>query len=227
MSIPRYVKVVEELPEKHPAYGKIALHITNSNGHPLTGSDVLHNRFISLAISTAYLKRQYHNDVYFADDQLIEVEMSFSQWAELLSSFSTDGIPCTISRLNKKVIEDVPFVDKTRQFSTEFEGKFKDKVKNILEGLTTLEEGLNKESKMGKKEMRDKLFSLKAAVGNLLADSKFAVDQFNNNIEGRIKEAKIQVVNYMRQNQILGIKAISALELDNNSTIEQIGEIND
>lgn len=227
MSIPRYVKIVDELPEKHPAYGKIALHITNSSGQPLVGSDVLHNRFISLAISTAYLERKYHNDCFFADDQLIEVQMSFSQWAELLSSFSTDGISCTISRFNNKNIEFPPFIDKTQQFSKEFEEEFKRKIVKILKELSLIEEGLNKDTKMSKKEMREKLFSLKSAVGNILADSKFAVDQFNENIEERIKEAKIQLTNYMYQNQMFGIKAISALELDNNSTIEQIGEIND
>jgi len=85
----------------NPAYGSICFHRIASNGTHLFGSSVRHQQLVSLTISEA---EAYVDDItqemhLLPRKQIIVVEMSEAQFAELISRWNMgDGTPCTILR---------------------------------------------------------------------------------------------------------------------------------
>ena len=206
-----------KLPEEHPSYGKVKICKVHSNNHPLVGSDILHNSFIELTISRAYLERRLHSDWFHSREELISIELSPTQWSELLSSFNSEGVPCTLNYIaGQPKIPEAPFIDKTKEFSEEFSQEFSDNLSNSLELIHTLIKGLDKDTKLGKKEMRELLNSLYYKVYNIKSNVNFAANQFNKNLENRITCAKEQLESYLK-NKYPGFDSIPKL-----NTLENI-----
>lgn len=82
---------------KHPSFGMIQLH--NSQGRrPLFGVDYPTGNSLSLKITTGRLMQKPTGDWYYSDKEIIAVELSEVQWARLVASVNTTGVPCTIRR---------------------------------------------------------------------------------------------------------------------------------
>ena len=112
----------------------ISVHRTNSTGTHLVGSDIEHQQFITLKISTANYERTLKNDWFFPDRNLIEISMSLSQWAEFISSPNTSGVPCTLERIQGKCLfedEEVPFIDKIKLHDDEYKRHWANNVKEL------------------------------------------------------------------------------------------------
>lgn len=56
---------MKELPKESSRYGMISVRRTNSTGTHLVGSDIEHQQFITLKISTANYERTLKNDWFF------------------------------------------------------------------------------------------------------------------------------------------------------------------
>ena len=56
---------MKELPKESSRYGMISVHRTNSTGTHLVGSNIEHQQFITLKISTANYERTLKNDGFF------------------------------------------------------------------------------------------------------------------------------------------------------------------
>lgn len=181
------------LPEHHPTYGMISIHKTYAHpGEHLVGSDLLHNSFITLKISSMKYQRMLSGDQYFDDDKIVEIQMSHSQWAEFLSSINSSGVPCTLSFITKEgqgyIQEKVPHVDKLKIHKDEFNEEFTGKIEEALHLVWQLSNGIS--NKMGKKEQREIIHDLSCKLGNLKANQHFAIDQFNEAVETRMNFAK-------------------------------------
>jgi len=126
---------------EHESYG--ALEITRSHSAPssLFCSSILHEHVIRLKISKASLSRERHKDYMFAGharkDCYVDVEMSYSQFAEAITSLNQGGgTPVTVRFANGKEMEPCPYERKDEQFRAEFESD--------LEELATLSKGAYK-----------------------------------------------------------------------------------
>ena len=89
----------------------------------LFGSSIQHSHTIKLKIAPAKIDRMLNRDWFHANTKpYIEVEMSYSQFAEAITSMNVgDGVPVTLRRLDDKRIEDCPQFDKRQEFEKEFE----------------------------------------------------------------------------------------------------------
>src|SRR5271157_2643135 len=100
----------EETTQKHASYGMVGINRTSSSGTHLFGSIMNHHSFITLTIKHAAVRRMLSGDWYSAESlPIVEIEMSHSQFAELITSPGMgDGVPCTIRGLNGKLLKKCP-----------------------------------------------------------------------------------------------------------------------
>ena len=123
--------------KKHPSYGLIHLvrrdHHTESN---LFGCDTKPHRTIQLEIRKGYKYTDYGLPHYTTESNkpLIEVEMSFSQFADLIINQNFNfGVPCTIKYINGERIEDPPEdIDTVDDFYKEFQDNNKDLITSLI-----------------------------------------------------------------------------------------------
>lgn len=130
--------------EEHPSYGMLSFSRHTSNySHPLFGSSVKHKDTIHLKLKTGSVKRHLNQDWYFGEGLLFDVEMSYSQFAQLITCMNIgDGVPVTIrkTQLDRK-IPDCPFKDKASIHREEFQthlDKVYGKTKQLISKVTEI-----------------------------------------------------------------------------------------
>lgn len=86
--------------KEHPSYGiiRIARSSVSGRGTALFGSSIMHNNVIRLTITPGVMERDANEDRFFPKermkDRLIEVEMSYTQFAEAITSLNMgQGVP--------------------------------------------------------------------------------------------------------------------------------------
>jgi hypothetical protein len=143
---------------------------------------VEHRNTIDLTIYEAELHRGLHNDWVHATKHLIKVEMSPTQFADMVALGKTS---VTLRWLPKVgMIEDPPFVSKVRQFNKEFE----DHIKDIA---STFDEVLELASKT--KAQKRLIKAIELLKQNIKNNTPFINEQFTEQMEHTVTEAKAQV----------------------------------
>ena len=126
-------KTIADDRETHPSYGMLGFsRIAKCEGTPLFGTSMQHSNTIVLRLKAASRRRDLNNDWYFGGKELFEVEMSYSQFAELITSIGVgDGVPVTIRRINGQTMPSTPFEDKGELHIREFEQHLKDTYEDV------------------------------------------------------------------------------------------------
>ena len=98
----------------HPAYGTIMFNRANGCRRSLFGSSIEHSNVITMEVKHADIERGLNRDWVYGKSPIVEIEMSYSQFAEAITSFGQgSGIPCTIrytensSLMNSKVKQKI------------------------------------------------------------------------------------------------------------------------
>lgn len=128
----------------HPAFGLIGFSRVSGGENTLFGSSIKHNDRIIMRLKHAKQDRHLHDDWYHGRGLITEVEMSYSQFAECISSLNVgEGVPCTIRYTEKDGM--VPYikenVSKREQFRNEFSETVSKAMEQVQEQMdrTTLE----------------------------------------------------------------------------------------
>lgn len=220
------VRFVKELPKDSERYAIISVHRTNSTGSYLVGSELQHQQFITLKIAKATYERTLKNDWWFDRDNIIEVSMTLSQWAEFISTPNTSGVPCTLERLQGKYlweVESVPVVRSSiEQHKEEHEQHWKDKIKEINNLIANLKSSF--ENKESRKTQRQLIEDLEVLFKNFIPNQRFAINEFNEHIEKRLNQAKTELNSYLSR---YGITQQMPSLLPGECKTESIGEKDD
>ena len=113
----------------HPSYGTLAFsRRTGGRGTPLFGSSIEHRDTIAMTLYHADITRGLHYDSIYGDKKIVEVEMSYSQFAEVITSMNMgSGVPVTVRWTERDGrIPDCDFISKREQFADEFKEKRKE-----------------------------------------------------------------------------------------------------
>ena len=190
----------------------------------LFGSSIPHNNVITLTIREGEVDRSLNRDWYLGRRKLIEVAMSESQFAELISSFGQgDGVPCTLREVMGERKEDCPFENKRMQFENE--------VKEHIEEIHADTEKLIKEvaylfneKKTFNKADKEKVTDLLNKINReIKSNTPFIMSQFNEQMDKTVKEAKGEVEAFTQTK--MHSLALEALKQDN-EWIENIKDQN-
>jgi len=183
----------EETIETHESYGMVGINRCSSNGTYLFGSIAEHHSFITLEIRSADKRRMLAHDRYSANSTpLIEIEMSHSQFGELITSPGIgNGVPCTIRARDGKLLEGCPPPEKiTSKFEKDLKATTKETV-HLLQDLTDqLDEALLPGNKpLNKKELGVLLSGIKSAVASVKDSIPFIEDSFKEEMEVQVDKA--------------------------------------
>lgn len=196
--------------EKHPCYGMLGFHRRNGNVSPLFGSSIQHKETIVMTLKRGGLSRHLNNDHYFGKDVIAEVEMSYSQFAEAITSMNIgDGVPCTIRFTEKDgYISERPFTNKKDQFKQEFTEHLDDIKTDTKNTISEIKEIFEKKSigKADREEILRKLEYLSTQIGS---NTEFIYSQFNIQMDKTVMEAKSEIEAFC-QNKMNSI-ALAAL----------------
>lgn len=178
----------------HPAFGMIGWSVISGGDKHLFGSDIGHGHRIRLTIKRAEHKRNLSNDWYHARQQLIEIEMSHSQFAELITSPNRgDGIPCTLLTV---VGESMPSIEgietKQEMFRREIEESGRRRLDTITAEIARLGD-LIESGKLPKGELRELHKNLAREAAYLPTTLSFVVGQAEEALERSTTHAKIEI----------------------------------
>ena len=179
---------------QHESYGTLIIgRCTTNKGEALFGSSIKHRNLISLKIHRAEIQRNLSNDWIHPREEIISVVMSQTQFAEAITSLNCgSGVPVTIERINMKSMVKCPFVNKQMQFDAEFKDHMQHASKMIDDVIGKANDLINK-GKCGKTELRELLDKLAMLKQNLHDNLPFINDQFTEQMDKTVNQAKGEV----------------------------------
>lgn len=173
----------------HPSFAQIA--VSRRQGHAaLYDSEFTHQNTVSVTIRGSHLIRSLSRNWHMAQDDLIEVEMSESQWATFVSSSNSgSGVPCTLRRDHGKPVPGLnqPIYDREK-----FKIEFDEKMKDAFARLESLENMLN-EAKLSNKARDEIAKQIDSVRCSFTSSMPFIADQFNEHMESTVERAKTEI----------------------------------
>lgn len=184
--------ILDSEQETHESHGILSFSRIQGTPRHLFGSTIRHSNTIILRISKCHSYRDFQKSRYHNGEQLIEVEMSPSQYAEALTTMNVGcGVPVTLRRVAGKAMEEPPAVD--------FKERAKSELKSEMSELARLVETLSKDAKeiLSRKgapikaDEREKLLKdLTFLVQEVRSNIPFAHECFEEAVEETVTEAK-------------------------------------
>lgn len=181
-----------EIKTTHPAYAQIsASHVTG--GAYLYGSDFQHQNYVCIRICRSELNRHLSTDWPHAQDELIEVALSESQWASFVSSMNRGmGVQCTLQHINHKQVPQIPVPRSTiKDFKAEGSEAARSALKQIAEVMSDIEA-----SKLSQKQKDELLGKLGRIKDNTRSNLRFVLEQFGEHMEATVNKAKTEISAY-------------------------------
>lgn len=180
---------------KHPSYGTLSFSRVSGGNKTLFGSSIQHRDTIILTLRHADIERGLNNDWIFGDKIIAEAEMSYSQFAEAITSMNMGtGVPVTI-RLTEKDgrIPECDFVNKKEQFQDELKeslNKATETSCSLIEEVKQLFVEKKSLNKADKEYIIDKLTQIASEINTNVS---FTYRQFNKQMDKTVMEAKGEI----------------------------------
>lgn len=197
----------------HPSYGTLAFGRRTGGATPLFGSSIEHRDTIAMTLYHANITRDLHNDYIFGSSKIAEVEMSYSQFAEAITSMNMgSGVPVTIRWTEKDGnISPCNFVSKREQFTNEFKKNTKDTMNKAQQLIQEVRELFNQKKNLTKKDREQVLSKLNSLSMDIGSNIDFIAEQFNEQIDKTVLEAKGEIEAFC-QNKVNSIASASLVE---------------
>jgi hypothetical protein len=161
--------------------------------------DYPQEHYIEVTISLADLTRQYSNDYVFARDRLVTIALSEVQWARMISSLNTEGVPCTMVNYYKPTPENFvrptmpdEHVGKAHTFKKEIQKTAGEAASKVDEAMALLDAMLS-EGTMKKADAKVVREKLRSARQDLASNLPFVVEQAEEAIEKSIESGKAEI----------------------------------
>lgn len=179
--------------EKHPAYGMVRVsRVSGASERPLYGSSISHHYTIRLTVTEGERKRNLSEHWYYDGPMIVEVEMSNTQFADLLTNMNNGcGVPCTL--LWREKGGAVPEMEKHESDRKHVQEEFDEHVKR---GMRALNELIKKAQEIAAnpkptKADREAYVNLASTIQReIVSNIPFIASQFNESCDKLVKEAK-------------------------------------
>lgn len=196
--------------DKHPSHGVVRIGRVSANpGVRLFRSSLTHHHFITLTVCRAHMSDHDGYDFVHADEELIEVSMSESQFARMITSMNMgSGSPVTISRFQGELVESPP-VDDRKAFVAKGHGNSHvKKNESLAAAIGTLNEMRENGKRPTLKEMDEIIGLLHSATVTDRGES-FYRERFAEEMEHIVDEAKTEVEAHIIQSvKLAGIEGL-------------------
>lgn len=179
--------------QSHPAFGVAS--VTRREGTPraLFQSDLMHSSTVVLTVQTATRKRELNRDWVHPREELVEIEMSQTQWGALVSSMGRGGgVPVTLRRRESLAqVPGLPYQPRTAESRREVRetvDRLLSRAKAAMEALDAAED-----NKAGVKERRELRNHLRSTLNNAGGNAQFAIDSLTEAAESPVHQAQADI----------------------------------
>lgn len=184
--------------QDHESYGMLGFYrITCSGAHPLFGSSIKHHDTILMTLKTGHMRRSLNEDWFYGDKTLFEVEMSATQFADLITSLNQgDGIPVTIRYTrdgNLHKCEEPPYIDRGALHKEEFKEHLEDVYSTSRDLIKVLADKFATKKTFNKKDQQEILDMCRKISQNIGCNQDFQISQFDRQMERSTTEAKGEI----------------------------------
>lgn len=209
---------------KHPSYGTVQFCRRSGGKMKLFGSSVRnHMSTIILTIREATRYHSLHEDRIHGGHDIIEVELSSAQFAELLTTLNVGtGVPCTIRmRQGEPKIPDPPDDEvEIDRVQTSFRESMAKLAKWLKDRRKDLEKILEKRS-IGKADKERIDWMIGKVIQEVESNWPFVVDQFNEATERVVTAAKSEVDSFVTHMvQRTGLEQLKKMAIGGGEVIE-------
>lgn len=174
---------------KHPSFGMLSFNRTHGGHSNLFGSSIQHNDTIHMVLREGVVTRGLNDDWYVGT-----------------------GTPCTIKYLRGKGrINEADFINKRQQITNEFKECMNERMSDAKEFYDEVKELFTTKKSIGKCDREMILRRLANVTQGMESSSKFIFDQFQNQIDKTITEAKGEIEAFA-QNKINAIAQQALVE---------------
>lgn len=181
----------DEKTTTHESYGMLSMsRITCNKGIVLFGSSLTHSNTIILRIKRADEKRHLNKFWYHGREEIIEIEMSPTQFTDAITNMNTEGTPVTIRKVTGKRMEDPPYENVFDTFNKEFKSDITKVLNNTCKIMKKTEEELKAPgaiSKARRVELAELLYKVEQDIRSNLP---FVHKQFLRQVSKSVSEAK-------------------------------------
>ena len=199
---------------RHPAFGMVSFSRVMGGDNVLFGSSIKHNDRIRLMIKHGEQDRTLHEDRYYGRKRIVEVEMSYSQFAECIGAMNVgDGVPCTIQYTEKD--GRIPALEennsKREQFRNEFSDTIAQAMEQVQKQINQIQESIDTKKSLGVKDRKEIISQLQQVKYNIGCNLDFCVEQFDEQMDKSTMEAKGEIEAFC-QNKINSIAQAALVE---------------
>lgn len=182
----------------HPAFGTMAFYRKHGGPETLFGSSLKHNDIIECVIRHAHVTRGLHNDWYGGDNIIVSMDMSYSQFVEIITNMNSgSGMPVTIRWTEKDgKIPHCHYIDKYQEFQSELMDKMtatEQDADTLYQDVKTL---FDTKKNISKSDRETILAKLDQIVHGTKHTTKFALSQFQEQMDKTVQEAKGEIEAY-------------------------------
>jgi len=214
----------DDISVDHESFGLLSFARTSSNMNKhLFGSSIKHQNTIHLRINTCQENRGLNRYWYYPKETIIEVEMSYSQFAEAIVSMNTTGIPCTIRSVLDKRMEDCPGESQRELFEKEFKGKVLDITDRLVTMKKIADDILEKKGALKVADKKEIAHQLHMMAMEVRSNLPFIQSSYNEAMDKTTMEAKSEIEAFVNhQVHSLGLEAFKKqfAQIASNETIE-------
>jgi len=201
---------MDKTKETHESYGLVGVSRRTGDPGNLFGSSIRHQNYVALTIKRAEKNRDIHRDWYYGHEHLIKIEMSNTQFAEMITTMNMgDGVPCTIRHIGYERMEDPPGIEQRQIFEDEFKVDMQQVGNKISSAIKKAESLLDIKGNIKKAERHEIISLLESIAQDINLNMPFVQAQFNKAMDKTILEAKGEVEAFV-SNKItsLGVEAL-------------------
>lgn len=186
---------------EHPAFGFVRVTRASGGDPKLFMSNVDHHHKITLTIGGAEMERRHYHDHHYARQELIEVEMSSVQFADLMAGFGQGGgVPCTIRRTRDKdgrygIVPGIDMANTVKRYAGEVADTFKKTGTSLNDLAETVRTALDA-AKVSKVKQAEILGPIQKIAREIGSDMPFMASMFQETVESLVQEAKAVVEAY-------------------------------
>lgn len=204
--------------QNHPAFAVAVVNTRSGTQRALFQSDLMHSNTVVLSVQTATRKRDLQRDWIHPRRELIEIEMSETQWGALVSSMGRGGgVPVTLRRSeNEAFVPTLPYQPRTAENRREVQETVDRLLADAKAAMAALDAA--EDSKAGVKERRELRNRLRSTLSNAGGNARFAIDSLAEAAESLVNQAKADIETHiMRASAAHDIRASVAfptLELE-------------
>lgn len=185
--------------QDHESFGMLGFARCSSSGSKnLFGSSIEHRDTIRLTLKTGHVRRNLNEDWYLGDKILFEVEMSATQFADLITSMNQgDGVPVTIRYTNdgEKLhrCEEPPFISRNSLHREEFREHMSNLYATSQNLIRVLKEKFKTKKNFTRADQTEILNMCQKISSDIGCNQDFSINQFDRHIERVTIEAKGEI----------------------------------